>query len=283
MQCNTPALPIRQVLSTVAPSIQDARPGRGYPESIASFEPISLTAMQSTALMSRTDTKFLVHETTLESIIEGLESAYRILEHDDTRLQPYHTVYFDSPDLQLYHDHHRGKANRFKIRSRMYIRSGLSMFEVKQRTPHGKTVKRRLQTASLAMHPEQIPRGFVRQVYPASPDKLLPTLMNRYWRMTLVHREQQERVTIDVNLAFLQRSRMIPVPGIAIIEIKQGSPTRDTQLWKRLKSRSITPTSLSKYCLGLTLFRPWIRHNNFKPLHHKLTRLMQGDSYERIH
>ena len=49
-----------------------------------------------------------------------------------------------SADFDLYHRHHIGRSNRFKVRSRRYVESDLCFFEVKYRNNKGRTIKNRI-------------------------------------------------------------------------------------------------------------------------------------------
>lgn len=250
---------------------------------LAGFSTISLAEIERATLQTREDTKFVLGESTLLNLLNRLEDSYAILYHCGSRIQPYHTLYFDTPDLQMYHAHHRGAAVRYKVRSREYVLSGLTMFEVKQKTIKGRTVKHRMQTPYLLTDRRALPYDFIGKAYPDVPDGLQPALWNRFWRVTLVNLVAPERVTLDFSLSYLQDGLVFPVPGIVIAEIKQRQRTRNTPFWRHLHDLSIGPSPISKYCLGVTVTRPWIKQNNFKPLHRKLQRLTQGDFYERVH
>jgi len=250
---------------------------------LAGFSTIALADMERASLQTREDTKFMLGESTLFNLLDRLEDSYRILCHCGSRVQPYHTLYFDTSDLQMYHAHHRGAAVRYKVRSREYVLSGLTMFEVKQKTLKGQTVKHRLQTPYILTDPRALPHDFINKAYPDVPDDLRPALWNRFWRVTLVNLVAPERVTLDFGLSFLHDGLTFPVPGIAIAEVKQRQRSRNTPFWRHLHDLSIGPSPISKYCLGVTFTRPWVKQNNFKPLHRKLQRLTQGDHHERVH
>ena len=246
------------------------------------FSPISLTEMERASLMKRADTKFLLNVEALHEILIGLQGTYRILQHQGARLQDYQTVYFDTPDFRFYHDHHRGAADRYKVRSRKYISSHTCFLEVKHKTCHGDTIKHRMNTRQLVTDASELDMVFLRKMCPAATDHLVPTLQSRFQRVTLVNLAACERITIDQGLTFLQNGKNISLPGIAIVEVKQPRRTRETAFWHHLKELSIHPTSFSKYCTGMITTRPWIKQNNFKPLMLRLMRISQGEHYEFV-
>ncbi|MBK8341295.1 MAG: VTC domain-containing protein [Flavobacteriales bacterium] len=68
---------------------------------------------------------------------------YRLLEVDGVRGAEYRSLYFDSPALRHYLDHHNGRTLRSKVRFREYVGSGLCFLEVKRKTGTGRTDKAR--------------------------------------------------------------------------------------------------------------------------------------------
>ena len=87
---------------------------------IDSFRTISLKDMGKVKLMNRIDTKYV---TTLDKIIELLKilsDNYLIQQIEGRSNMPYYTKYFDTPDVQMFYQHQRGKMNRQKVRIRLY-------------------------------------------------------------------------------------------------------------------------------------------------------------------
>ena len=107
------------------------------------FNSISLEETSSVKLMNRTDTKFVFHTDKLKAVLEKAIEKYRVLEINKIRLPLYRTLYFDTDDSLMYNVHHQGKMNRYKVRHREYVDSGISFFEIKFKSNKGKTVKKR--------------------------------------------------------------------------------------------------------------------------------------------
>ncbi len=124
-----------------------------------------------------------------------------MLQVGGVRLSRYQTLYFDTPSLDLYARHQAGHAERFKVRSRCYVDSGLSFFEIKRKTNKGRTVKSRLQTATFWNRPTSEARRYLDDLGVAL-EELEPILANQFTRITLVGRQRPERVTIDLGLRF---------------------------------------------------------------------------------
>ena len=103
----------------------------------AAFEPISLQEMDSVKLQNRIDTKYLTSEATLMQVLEDArEAGYRALETEGAKISPYYSVYYDTPGLKMFLDHHNRRLVRQKVRTRVYV-------EIKRKNNHGRTKKKR--------------------------------------------------------------------------------------------------------------------------------------------
>jgi len=97
------------------------------------FTPIGLAQIEDMALLHRIDTKYVLSEAQLYQALSHLASTYHVLEIEGRRQQNYQTLYFDTPGFALYLQHHNGWRSRYKVRSRVYVDSGMTFFEVKHK------------------------------------------------------------------------------------------------------------------------------------------------------
>lgn len=224
------------------------------------FEPVSLTDIDQVRLMDRVDTKYLLSSDVLEMIIESICRDYYILSINNNRIFSYRTEYYDTPDLDMFSDHHNGKLNRYKIRQREYIDSDIRFLEVKFKSNKGRVIKDRTE---LKTKDNFNFADFILMHTPYNPQNLKVALINRFNRFTLVDKNLQERVTIDLNLCFSDRNHIMGLNGLVIIEVKQNKNKRDSGIQVTLKEKGIRPDSFSKYCLGIALLKGH-KSNNFK-------------------
>ncbi|NTV65125.1 MAG: polyphosphate polymerase domain-containing protein, partial [Oscillochloris sp.] len=239
--------------------------------------PISLAEMDGVALQNRTDTKYLISIDVLIQALSMLADEYRVLEINSLRQSPYQTLYFDTPDFALYMSHHAGQANRFKVRSRRYVGTDQSFMEVKLKTNKDRTIKQRIPTDRLntACTPEMA--DFIADHTDGQVPELEPKLWNEFSRVTLVG--ASERVTIDLDLRFRGNGECIAMPGIAIVEVKQDGVSRSSAFIQQLHAANVQPTGFSKYCIGISLIYPEVKHNRFKPKLLQVKKLMGVSSY----
>jgi len=168
---------------------------------LGAFEIISLDEMNTVSLMKRTDTKFIIHEKELITVLKNIKDEYKILEVDGHRIMTYSSLYFDTPSKKFYHDHHNGKVNRTKIRMRKYVESDTCFLEVKQKDGKGKTNKTRTFIPDFETNLSHDSLDFIQNITNESFD-LEPIIWNKFNRITLVNKTAQERLTIDLNLSF---------------------------------------------------------------------------------
>ena len=164
-------------------------PPRRLESLAADFAPISLKQMDAVALLNRIDTKFVMSTGQLLNALAALQDDYWMLAIQGQRLNHYRTLYFDTPDFELYHAHVNGRAERYKVRSREYTDSHLSFMEVKHKTRKDRTIKERLSTAQPVMQIDADLTDWLHDVSPLDGGTLEPKLWNTFTRLTLVSRQ----------------------------------------------------------------------------------------------
>ena len=240
------------------------------------FSSISLEELGTARLMDRRETKYLFMEGKLSCLLQGLSSDYQILEIQGRRSFRYRSMYFDTPDRFFFQGHHAGALPRWKIRQRTYLDSQITYLEVKHKDSRGITHKSR-QPIMYGMDTiAERDQKFLASFNLPPRGGLMPVLETRYTRMTLVHRERQERITLDRNLRFSDGTNTITIPDLIIAEIKQDYLNNHSPFILGLKECGIRPGSFSKYCVGSLLLDPSLKHNRFKPILHQIHSLRQG-------
>jgi len=230
--------------------------------------------------MKRTDTKFVFPSIRLPAILDNLQPAYRVLEVDDAvRLQHYQTLYFDTPDFQLYLQHHNGQRDRFKLRMRSYLNSKINYLEVKKKDNHNVTRKSRVETPFPLNGQSADIQSFLKTTFPFSDLTMVPKITNQFYRISLVSRMDAERLTLDLNLRFFGPSGSFAIPGIVIAEVKQPHFSLHSPFIAEMRHAGYHPTQFSKYCIGVALAYPHLKRNAFKPLLLTLERLVIGGNY----
>lgn len=235
---------------------------------LSAFSGHSLAEQANAELMNRVDTKFAVPTQVLETCLRGLQEHYSVLDMGGRRDFAYDTLYFDTPERQLYLDHHNGKLNRFKIRVRHYRATGESFLELKKKTNRQRTEKHRL-LLTPGTRSEQRVSAFLTEQSGQLATRMLPTLFVRYQRATLMNPAGSERITIDSRLRFDTPDGRCgtALPGLCVVEIKYDRKMPYSPLMDRLTGLDCRPLRLSKYCAGTgLLFADQVKTNRFKPL-----------------
>jgi hypothetical protein len=231
--------------------------------------PVTLKEMQAVRLMNRIDSKFVAPASLFGPLMEDIAPHFRIQSNDGRRMIPYRTQYLDTPCLDFFVMHHNGRLNRQKIRIRTYEDSGISFLEIKNKNNRGRTDKIRIPVS--VSHIRSVTDFEERYLYFLDKNTafdaagLQPSLSSRFDRITLVNESATERITVDLNLLFLNHTagREIGVDNLMILELKQAG--RQSSLFRdALQRLRIKPHAFSKYCMGSVLTNPGLKYNFFK-------------------
>ncbi len=233
------------------------------PAIISDFTPISLDEMDDVKLMSRTDTKFAFQANKLPFLLKRLIPFYRVLAIDGKLIHDYKSLYYDTEERKFYIDHHNSRVNRNKIRFREYVGSGLTFLEIKRKNNKGKTIKKRMKVDAITKELSEKHKKYIKKII---GKKLVVNAKQwiNFSRITLVHKTQKERLTIDINLTFENEKLSGELKQIIIAEVKQEKMSRSSDFMKIAKEMSILPIRLSKYCMTTLTLNSGIKQNRFK-------------------
>lgn len=231
---------------------------------------ITLDEMSSIKLMNRVDTKYVISEECCMELLRRAVDEYSVQVIGDVRACRYSTLYYDTADLEMYTVHHNRKLTRQKIRTRTYVESGITFIEVKNKTNKGRTKKKRIaidESYFADVCASQEATAFLRERANYAPETISPALITKFDRITLVNHAHTERLTIDMNLRFVNMRADAAVETMidrmVIVELKQDglcySPMKEILLDLRVKKLKI-----SKYCVGTALANPTVKANRFK-------------------
>jgi len=226
--------------------------------------------MDKVKLMDRIETKFVLSSKQLPQVFDKIRDDYKVLSFDGNEMPAYKTVYYDTDDLFFYHEHHRKRKDRFKVRFRNYVDSNMTFLEVKHKK-NGRVDKRRVEVQNEQFVLLSEEDTFLQEANICADD-LKIKLINHYNRITLVSKHSVERVTFDTDIKYQFEGLKTDLDQIVIIELKQPVLSRETPIYKALKELQIKPYNVSKYCIGIikTYGQENVKYNRFKK---KLNRL----------
>jgi hypothetical protein len=233
-------------------------------ESLSAFPPISLEEMDSVRLMNRCDTKYYFRTSQLPGLLDAASKFYRVMSIKDCRIFRYNTLYYDTPGLKTYLDHHNGIRPRYKVRFREYEETGSLFLEVKRKNTNERTRKTRISLERMEDTLSEHSVEFIEKNSPLNAAELIPSLWTIFKRITLVGEDPCERITLDTDLSFRSLEEGKALPHLTICEVKRNRLSGTTRFMQILKSAHIHPGSCSKYCLGSLLLKHPIKYNRFK-------------------
>lgn len=221
---------------------------------------ISLEEMDAVKLMNRIDTKFVTTvETALKVLQEAAGMGYRACEIEGEKVTSYHSMYYDTPDLEMFRIHRSGRKVRQKIRIRTYLITGMTFLEIKRKNNKGRTKKKRMRL------PDADADNFVKRESWYSMADVSPACTTDFDRITLVNQAKTERITFDSALEFTNPRTGLEagLGDIVIIELKQDGRA-DSQMRRILLEHRVHPFKVSKYCIGTVLTDPSVHPGRFK-------------------
>jgi hypothetical protein len=228
------------------------------------FEVTRLEDMPQIAFNERIDIKYFFSLKLLPWLISEIDSFYRILKVEDTLIQPYNTVYYDTPSLKLYLDHHNGKLNRFKLRKRLYIANNISFAEIKFKSNKGVTFKKRISSDKNLEILTEEDRMFFSKNSHIPPEELFAQATNHFKRITLVSKSEKERITMDFNLILERHGMEVNLGNMVIAEIKKQRTEPATLIELKMHELGIKSSSFSKYSTAIAMLEDHAKNNNFK-------------------
>lgn len=221
---------------------------------------------EQSALLDRVDRKYLIKTSDLPVIWNNLDDCSRVLDINGLTWFGYHSVYYDTPELDCYADAGIGRRRRFKVRTRAYLSSDEHWLEVKTRGPRGTTIKDRLARTGDSGSLSSAERHWIGQtllfrgITHAPVETLQPTVTTDYSRRTIQICPADapvSRLTIDVGLTCStpdDNAESVSFDEYTIVETK-GSPRpsrADRQLW----TMGHRPLRVSKFGIGVALLNP---------------------------
>ena len=229
--------------------------------------PITLEEMSGIRLMNRTDCKYVTNVVTLMELLKLAEGSYYAQDLSGSRISGYATTYWDTPQgHEMFRCHQCGHKPRTKVRARTYLDTQHSFLEVKKKNNHGKTSKKRVAVPSIqAVIDERAGEDFLKERTGYTFDDLIPTLSNRFYRITLVNSAKTERLTIDFDLHFFNNENGVEkaMDDIVIIELKRDGRVA-SPIVPLLRQLRVKPSGFSKYCIGSAVTNTALRQNRFK-------------------
>jgi hypothetical protein len=244
------------------------------------FEPISLDELIEYKLLNRVDTKYICHKSQLPQILSAITGHFRIQTSGKERQFTYESLYFDTPDLKTYFDHHQGKRIRYKIRFRKYVNTGDVFLEVKKKKNYNRTDKKRKEF-NFDTNLNGLHLDFLNKYIDIPASGLQPAIWTNFNRITMAGKNHFERITIDTHIQFKKNDQTILLPDLVIIESKKEKAQVGSPLSGVLHDLKIKPYGFSKYILGSIVLNPTIKHNRFIRKITTINQICYGTKYDK--
>lgn len=233
----------------------------------AALRPLSLAEVNALASLTlRSCRKYVVPARLLPVLVDHLAHDFGVLCEEGRTAFRYSSTYFDTPDLVTFRQHRQQRRRRFKIRTRSYLDSGLTMLEVKLKGARGVTDKRR--TPHDGRPDELTPAaarflGEVLYDYGAAvPRPLTAVAVTDYQRTTLVALSGTERITCDTGLVCWHAGQEVRMrDDVVLLEVKTRRGITATE--RLLHCHGVRAVSFSKYAAAIAVVNPVMGANRW--------------------
>lgn len=209
--------------------------------------------LERRALLDRIDRKFVANRAQLELLLARLGASYHLLAGTGAGQgwARYETCYYDTDELDAFHEHLRGRRPRYKIRVRKHVDRQKAFLEIKRKNLGERTAKHRLDRDYDRVDLSQTELEFIQRHTPFDVTRLRPSVWTNFHRATFLGTDTNERLTIDLGLVFARNGMEKPEHELVIIELKQPRCSHASPIDRALHELGVRERSMSKYCAGV--------------------------------
>ena len=211
------------------------------------FDVATAALIDARSLQQRIDRKYLLASGALESLLACLRPGYSLLPAGRHGWARYDSIYLDTPERQLYHDHRCGRRPRYKIRIRHHVARQVTFLEIKSKNNSGRTLKRRLALPYGQNHLGSGERQFIEAHTAIDSVRLMPCVSTSFLRLTLVGKDLNERLTFDRDVTFTGGAHAERFARVVIAEIKQAEYSNHRGAVAALRGLHSREAAFSKY------------------------------------
>lgn len=208
---------------------------------------ITLEEVKDIKLMNRIDKKYIINYDQFCSLTKYIVDNFYILSEEDKFLFKYHSIYFDTPNLNMHNDHMNDVGHRQKLRIREYS-NGEKFLEIKEKNNSEFTKKKRIPVKSYEINGEM---NWIDENLIYDTKHLDKKLDVTFYRLTLISLNKQERITIDFNLTYYNYlTNKSYKENKIIVEVKKMFE-ENIDFENELNNRNIFQEKYSKYKYGI--------------------------------
>lgn len=209
---------------------------------------ISLEESKKIKIFNRFESKYIIDHDDILNIIRLLENDYLLVEENNKIIFGYHSLYFDTLELNMWNDHNIDKPSRQKIRIREYDDKS-KFLEIKEKID-GKTIKNRIPIKSYFINDEE---QWISSNLKYDTKNLIKSLDVKYNRISFIKKDKTERITLDIDIEYYNyktNKRWKSNKNFAILEIKKNKE-ENNEIEDIINKEYIFKQKYSKYYWGI--------------------------------
>jgi len=247
-------------------------------EILECFNILNLGSKDSKGLTKGHETKYVLSEDQFPDILRSLQNEYSILEVNNLKIQSNECIYFDTKKLDFYKQHHNGKLNRIKVRYRRSLDDDRCDFEIKINSNTSLPFKKKLKQKRLKNKIRGKAKKLLKKHTDFKAKKIKPKLTVQYKRIVLVHKNVPESIVFDTDLFFTNGEKKVHLENVIITKLIKNHYSERSEFLNLTKLDKVQTMGFSKYCTGIVLTNPGVKHNRFKHNMLFINKLINGDN-----
>ena len=221
--------------------------------------------------------KLLIKKSHLSELLYQFYDECILIGSNEEYVQQFSMLYFDTPELKMYFEHHNRAANRFQVYRKYKYNTGKTHLVVKhsdnKHTNHNKKKKTKYFN-------DRIPLKYFDYITKNANHTaflLKPVLNCDFNRYLFTNISMDSLISVDSELIFWNNQSTVYLTDLAVITIKTKRSSPNREISNALKIAPVFPSGLNKFSIGMALTNPNLKQNMLKQKIYDLKKISNGN------
>lgn len=217
--------------------------------------------------------KLIMSIANLSKLLFNFKNDCLLVSSNEDYMQQISMLYFDTPELKMYFEHHNRVAHKFRVYRKYKYNTGKSQLIIKH--TDNKHISHQTKRKTKYFN-ERIPLKYFDYInkkisHPAF--QLKPVLNCEFNRYTFANLSKSWLISVDTELVFWNDKRTSYLSDLAVLTIKTKDSGPNKEITNALKIAPVLPYGLNKFSIGVALTNPNLKQNMLKQKIHHLKRI----------
>ena len=217
--------------------------------------------------------KLILNKRYFNNMLYKFSDEFALVKSNEDYMQQFSMLYFDTPQLKMYFEHHNRSASRYQVYRKYKYNNEKSQLIVKSSDNKNNRNKKKFRTSDFEA---RIPLKYFDYIdkntnHPAF--QLKPVLNCDFNRYVFTNKSNDLLITIDADLSFWNDYKTNYLPDLAVATIKTKNYSPQREIANALKLAPGFPSGLNKFSIGMALTNPDLKQNMLKQKIYNLKRI----------